>query len=65
MDILNWLFTTPKGIGVLVFVGMIIFTLVAAISERKTHRLYFNHEEQDEWEKFFSDDEDEDEKASE
>lgn len=64
MEIINWLFNTPAGVGALVFGGMLIFTLVALVTERKTHKMYFNHEEASEWDEFFSDDEDEEESSS-
>ena len=62
MEIVDWLFNTPMGVGVLVFGGMLVFTLVAFISERKTHKMYFNHDELSEWDEFFADEDEEEDK---
>ena len=36
----NFLFGTRAGVAVLFIGGLVLFALVAVISERKTHKLY-------------------------
>lgn len=47
MEILSWLFGTGKGVAVLIVGGMVLFTIIAFLSERKTHKLYFNHPDEE------------------
>jgi hypothetical protein len=67
MDFINWLFGTGTGVAILVFGGMLLFIVIAFVAERKTHKMFYNHEEErdedweddnDDWE---DDDDDEDE----
>lgn len=47
-DILYWLFNTRDGVMALIALLILFFTILAIISERKTKRLYYNHEVSDE-----------------
>ena len=65
MDFINWLFGTPAGVAILVFGGMALFIVIAIVAEHKTHKMFYNHEEEhdDDWEDDdddWDDDEDED-----
>lgn len=68
MEFLNWLLGTPTGVLVLVIGGMVFFTILAFVLERRTHKMYFNHPESEDEEGFFdslfADDEDEDDKPA-
>jgi hypothetical protein len=67
MGFINWLFNTGTGVAVLVFGGMLLFIVIAFVAERKTHKMYYNHEpedDDDDWEDDdgdWEDDADEDE----
>lgn len=47
-DILYWSFNTRDGVMALIALLILFFTILAIISERKTKRLYYNHEVSDE-----------------
>ncbi len=56
-EIYHFLFETMPGIGCLIGGGLVISIIFCIILERKTRKLYMNHEpEEDEW---FDDSEDE------
>lgn len=64
-ELYHFLFETVPGIGVLVGAGIVISFVVCIILERKTRRLYKNHEKtEDDWSLFDDDDEDEGEEGS-
>lgn len=63
MNFINWLFGTPTGVAILVFGGMALFVVIALISEHKTHKMFYNHEpeeDDDDWEDDDDDWEDDD-----
>lgn len=43
-DILNWLFHTRPGVACLLSVGVVIFAIVAYVSEIRGRKRYYNHE---------------------
>lgn len=53
----HWLFETPTGVMCLVFGGMLIFAIIALIAEKRTHMLFVDHPEEDD---FWDEDEDDD-----
>jgi hypothetical protein len=66
VEIIDFLFNTGTGVAILCFGGMVVFLIIAFFAERKTHKMYYNHpEEEDEWDDddddWDEDDEDEDE----
>lgn len=51
MEFINFLFNTPTGVAILIFGGMFVFVIIAIVAERKTHKMFYNHEpEEDDWE---------------
>lgn len=66
VEIINFLFATPTGVAILIFGGMVLFLIIAFFAERKTHKMYYNHpeeeENEDEWDDDDWDDDEEDEK---
>jgi hypothetical protein len=44
MDILSWLFSTREGVIILFVGGIAVCLLIAFILERKTSKMYYNHE---------------------
>lgn len=61
-EIYHFLFETFEGIGVLVAIGLVLSLIACVIMERRTRKVFANHEasdEEDEW-SFFSDDDEED-----
>lgn len=65
MDFTTWLFSTREGVLTLIGGGLVICLIVAFLMERKTRKLYFNHEKQPGEEDslldgLFGDDDDED-----
>ena len=49
MQFFYWLFNEPAGVAVLVFGGMVLFVIIALIAEHRTHKMFYNHEpEEDE-----------------
>lgn len=52
-DIFTWLFSTTYGVISLIVGGMIFFFIVAALLEKKTHSLYFNHPQEMDEESYF------------
>lgn len=59
-ELYHFLFETYAGIGVLIGAGIIISLLVCIILERKTRKVFKNHEKtEDDWSLFDDDDEDE------
>ena len=67
MDFIDWLFGSPTGVAILVFGGMLLFIIIAFIAERRTHKMFYNHpqeeEDADEWDDDDDwDDDDEDDK---
>ncbi len=58
-EIIDFLFGTMQGAGCLIGGGMILCVIVCFIMERKTRKLYKNHEKtEDDW-SIFDDDDDE------
>lgn len=52
MAIIDFFFGTPTGVAILFFGGMLLFVVIAFLAERKTHKMYYNHDqsaEEDEW----------------
>lgn len=51
MEIINFLFGTTTGVAILFFGGMVLFAVIAFLAERKTHKMFYNHpeEDEDEW----------------
>jgi predicted lipid-binding transport protein (Tim44 family) len=39
-EIIDWLITTPLGLAAVIVGFLVLFTLIALISERKTRKLY-------------------------
>jgi predicted lipid-binding transport protein (Tim44 family) len=39
-DIIDWLISTPLGLAAVIVGFLVVFTLIAFVSERKTRRLY-------------------------
>jgi hypothetical protein len=39
-EIMDWLMSTPLGLAAVIGGFLVVFTLIALISERKTRRLY-------------------------
>lgn len=59
----HFLFESFAGIGVLIGSGLIISIIVCVILERRTRKVYKNHEKTaDDWSLFDDDDEEEEEK---
>ena len=44
-DIFNFLFNTRMGVLVLFVAGVILFTVIAFVMERRTHKLYVDRGE--------------------
>ncbi len=64
MQFFYWLFNEPAGVAVLVFGGMVLFVIIALIAEHRTHKMFYNHEpeeDEDDWESDDDDWDDEDE----
>lgn len=62
-EIINFLFNTMPGVGILIGVGFVVCLIASAILERKTRKQFKNHEKsEDEWSLFDDDDEEEEEK---
>ncbi len=60
-NFINWLFNTRPGVLALVLGGIVLFMIIAFVLERKTRKIYKNHEKtEDDWDLFDDDDEDED-----
>lgn len=60
-DFFSWLFGDRTGVLCLIVGGIILFLIISIILERKTRKIYKNHEKsEDDWDLFDSDD-DEDE----
>ena len=58
-DIYHFLFETFGGVGVLFGVTIVICLVACVIMERRTRKIYVNHEKtEDDW-SFFDDDEEE------
>lgn len=61
--IYHFLFETFEGIGCLVVIGIVLSVLACVIMERRTRKLFANHEvseDEDDW-SFFGDDSDDEE----
>lgn len=59
-----FLFQSFEGIGCLVGVGIVLSILACIIMERRTRKVFVNHERtEDDW-SFFDDDDEEEEKSS-
>lgn len=57
-DFFTWLFNDRTGVICLVIGGIIICLIVSFVLERKTRKMYFNHEKsEDDWDLFDDDDE--------
>jgi len=56
MEFISWLFGSLPGVAILVFGGMFVFVIIALVAERKTHKMFYNHEEEDESDWFDDDD---------
>lgn len=50
-----WLFNTQPGVISLVLGGIVIFIIIAFVLERRTRKIYFNHEKSDDDWDFFDD----------
>jgi hypothetical protein len=62
----HFLFETYPGLGVLFGITIVICLLACVIMERRTRRIYKNHEKtEDDWSFFDDDDEEEKEKEKE
>jgi hypothetical protein len=60
-SVYHFLFETYAGLGVLFAFAIVICLLACVIMERRTRKIYKNHEKtEDDW-SFFDDDDDEDE----
>ena len=46
-DILNWLFHTRPGVACLLAASVVIFSVVAFVSEKRGRKRYYNHERSD------------------
>ncbi|MBR2834947.1 MAG: hypothetical protein IKE43_04450 [Coriobacteriales bacterium] len=57
MEFIEWLFGSPTGVAILIFGGMFVFVIIAIIAEHKTHKMFYNHEPEDD-EDFWEDDDD-------
>lgn len=58
----HFLFETFAGIGVLIGAGLVISVIACLIMERRTRKVYKNHEKTaDDWSLFDDDDEEEEE----
>ena len=55
----DWLFYKPAGVLCLIVGGIIFFLIVSVVLERKTRKLYKNHEKSPEDWDLFDDDDDE------
>lgn len=58
MEFINWLFGSPAGVAVLVFDGMVLFLIIAFIAERRTHKMFYNHEPEEDENDWEDDDDD-------
>ena len=59
-EIYHFFFETYAGMGALVAIFLVLSVIVCAILERRTRKIYKNHEKQpDEWSLFDDDDEEE------
>lgn len=59
-EIYHFLFETMPGIGCLVGAGLVLSVIACVIMERRTRKLYKNHEKtEDDWSLFDDDDEEE------
>ena len=59
-EIYHFLFETFYGIGCLVGIGLLVSFVVCVLLERKTRKLYKNHEKtEDDWSLFDDNDEEE------
>ncbi len=58
-DFFTWLFSDRTGVIVLVLGGIVLCLLISVIMERKTKKMYFNHEKSDSDWSLFDDDDDE------
>ena len=57
-EIYHFLFQTIPGVGVLVAICLVLSLIVSVIMERRTRKIYTNHERtEDDW--FFFDNDDE------
>ena len=43
-NFINWLFNTRPGVLALVLGGIVLFMIIAFVLERKTRKIYKNHE---------------------
>ena len=57
MEFIEWLFGSPTGVAILIFGGMFVFVIIAIFAEHKTHKMFYNHEPEDD-EDFWEDDDD-------
>ena len=58
MEFINWLFGSPAGVAVLVFGGMVLFLIITFIAERRTHKMFYNHEPEEDENDWEDDDDD-------
>ena len=56
MEFIDFLFGSPTGVAILCFGGMILFVIIAFFAERKTHKMFYNHPEEEDNEDEWSDD---------
>lgn len=63
-ELYHFLFETYAGMGVLFAVTIVICLIACVIMERRTRKIYTNHEKtEDDW-SFFDDDDDEEEASA-
>ncbi len=61
-EIYHFLFETMAGVGVLVVAGLVLSMIANVVMERRTRKVYVNHEKtEDDWSFFDDDDDDDDE----
>ena len=57
-NFVDWLFGTTTGVIALVLGGILLFLIIAFVLERKTRKIYRNHEKSpDDWDLFDDDSE--------
>lgn len=57
-NFVDWLFGTTTGVIALVLGGILLFLIIAFVFERKTRKIYRNHEKSpDDWDLFDDDSE--------
>ena len=63
-DFFTWLFSDRTGVVCLVGGGIVLCLLIALLMERKTKRMYFNHDKSEgDWDLFGDDGDEEDDEG--